>query len=144
MPFVAGGDEGGVVHHLYKGPDAMRRGTLPRHVRPLMIERPISAVEAIARRAALPRLCSDHRITAGFAGSPIRRSLSESYVKTAEPKTSARGPACPGSCPASRAYGTASPTQGGQTRRGCRGRASRRPPANRITRWNSACSGCPR
>jgi len=51
---------------LYKGPDAMRRGTLPRHVRPLMIERPISAVEAIARRAALPRLCSDHRITAGF------------------------------------------------------------------------------
>ena len=51
---------------MYKGPDAMPRGTLGGTSGPLIIERPISAVEAIARRAALPRLCSDHRITAGF------------------------------------------------------------------------------
>ena len=54
MPFVAGGDECGVLHHLYKGPDAMPRGTLGGTSGPLMIERPISAVEAIARGAALP------------------------------------------------------------------------------------------
>lgn len=54
MPFVAGGDEGGILHHLYKGPDAMPRGTLGGTSGPLMIERPISAVEAIARGAALP------------------------------------------------------------------------------------------
>ena len=48
MPFVAGGDEGGILHHLYKGPDAMPRGALGGTSGPLMIERPISAVEAIA------------------------------------------------------------------------------------------------
>ena len=54
MPFVAGGDEGGILHHLYKGPDAMPRGTLGGTSGPLMIERPILAVEAIACGAPCP------------------------------------------------------------------------------------------
>jgi hypothetical protein len=54
MPFVAGGDEGGILHHLYKGPDAMPRGILGGTSGPLMIERPISAVEAIAAGPPCP------------------------------------------------------------------------------------------
>ena len=54
MTLVAGGDEIGIFHHSRKGlraaPPAAPRGTPG----PLMIERPISAVEAMARRIALP------------------------------------------------------------------------------------------
>jgi hypothetical protein len=83
MPFVAGGDEGGILHHLYKGPDAMPRGTLGGTSGPLMIERPISAVEAIACGAALsssetadsgkvPAIVTGNMPGAGsFAGFPL-------------------------------------------------------------------------
>ena len=83
MPFVAGGDEGGILHHLYKGPDAMPRGTLGGTSGPLMIERPISAVQAIACGAALsssetadsgkvPAIVTENMPGAGsFAGFPL-------------------------------------------------------------------------
>jgi hypothetical protein len=85
VPFVASGDEGGILHHFYKGPDAMPRRSLGGTSGPLMIERSISAVGVIAPGAALhssetadsvkvPAIVSENMPGAGcLAGFPLRQ-----------------------------------------------------------------------